>query len=88
MPEIQLQDGYQYETVYGGANLIVDPNDNVLVNPNVSKAIDNKRYIVGLREVPAHKVVESAGFTDQAYGYFIYDKSTKVLNMGLTKKRI
>lgn len=81
---LELQDGFTVMRIYGDAHAIGKPNGRLLIMPNVVDAIDDEDYLVGLRKKsePEFKVPE--GREDQPYGYFIYDKKTQELLMGLS----
>lgn len=81
---LELQDGFTVTRIYGDAHAVGKPNGRLLIMPNVVDAIDDEYYLVGLRNKsdPEFKIPE--GREDQPYGYFIYDKKTEKLVLGLS----
>lgn len=81
---LELQDGFTVTRIYGDAHAIGMPNGSILIMPNVVDAIDDEDYLVGLRKKsdPEFKIPE--GRENQPYGYFIYDKKTEKLVLGLS----
>lgn len=80
----QLQDGFEIIRVYGDAHSIVTPEGRELVMPNVVEVRDDKFFLVGLRKKVEPAMTHSEGVQDQPYGYFIYEKNTTVLELGLS----
>ena len=81
---LELQDGFTVTRIYGDAHAIGKPNGRLLIMPNVVDAIDNEDYLVGLRKKSDSEFKIPEGREDQPYGYFIYDKKTEKLVLGLS----
>ena len=86
--EIILQGGYKPVRLYGDAHSILKPNGKELIMPNVVYAVDNESFLVGLRQRAKPELKLPSGVDDQLYGYFIYDKKTNNLTMGLTVEEL
>lgn len=82
--DLFLQDGFKILRIYGDAHSIVTPTGHELVMPNVVKVKDDENFIVGLRSKAEPAPSLPKGVNDQPYGYFIYDKKTKKIILGLT----
>ncbi len=80
--QITLHYGYKIVRMYGDAHSLVSVESREIVMPNVVRATDNERYIVGLRTAASPK---QSSFDSQRYGYFIYDKQRKILYDGYSK---
>jgi hypothetical protein len=81
---LELRDGFTVTRIYGDAHAIGKPNGRLLIMPNVVDAIDDEDYLVGLRKKSDPEFKTPKGREDQLYGYFIYDKKTKELDLGLS----
>ncbi|WNO11240.1 hypothetical protein [Teredinibacter sp. KSP-S5-2] len=84
--EIKLQGGYEIIRVYGDAHSIATPDGRELVMPNVVSAKDDSLYIIGRTEAPVPAITLPEGLKLQPYGYFIFEKGTGVLSVGLSLK--
>lgn len=82
-----LSDGYKISDSSNDRNSLVNPENRILVLPNVVAAVDDERFIIGLREDVGYG--ERLAFTeDEPYGYFLYDKEIQELIMGLSEQEL
>lgn len=75
----EIGDGYTYVRASSGSNFIAT-NDRVIVKPNVLRYAVSDNHIVGRRVEPS---VEIDKEIDQPYGYFIIDKKSEEVKMGV-----
>ena len=84
-PQVQLGDGFRYVRSAGSVHSIAKSNGESLIYGDVQGVNDAGQYITGLR-IPADPPIHfPKGFADQPYGYFIYDKKTDKLILGLSE---
>jgi len=87
--KIELSDGYYISRWYGDTRALVQPNRAVLVMPSIIQASDNKKYIIGLRAKKDLRLTWLGDNTiNQPYGYFIYNKQTEALQLGLSRAQL
>ncbi len=79
-----LTDGHQLVRWYGSIHVISTPNNEVLIFADVDEVEEQKSSIIGFREDMKRRGHNSH---DQPSGYFIYDKKSKDLQLGLTKQQ-
>ncbi len=81
---LELQDGFTLTRIYGDVHAVGKPDGRLLVMPNVVDAIDDEDYLVGLRVKSDPEFNVPGSRKDQPYGYFIYDKKSEKLVLGLS----
>ena len=79
----RLKDGFKIVDGSNDVNALIDPDNRVLVSPNVTNVVDNERFIIGLRE---DVDFGSGDLREDQFGYFIYDKETRELIEGLSER--
>ena len=90
----ELQDGFVLIRTSSDSHTLAKPSrsdqpyNESLIYPNVVKVKDNEQFIVGLREVKDLGGGVLDRREDQPYGYFIYDKTTEELIMGLSEDEL
>lgn len=85
----EIGDGYSINTIYSGADILVDPNNSVIVTENVAEYVVSGRYIVGLRDrAPTSEAYPKEFEKDfkQEFGYFIVDKEAQKTRIGVPKE--
>ncbi|MDZ7923489.1 MAG: hypothetical protein U5M23_05395 [Marinagarivorans sp.] len=82
----KLSDGYEVFRQYGNVHAISSPDGRVIVFGDVNQAREINNLIVGKRSRPEGNEADAVESDKQPYGYFIFDKSTKSLVLGLSKE--
>lgn len=86
-PKVVLTDGYVYFRNFGTVHSIAKPDGEILVFGDVENAWEIDRLIVGKR-IPIDPPIELDTDSVQPYGYFIFNKETGNLIMGLEQKDV
>lgn len=87
-PKHSLGHGYEYVRAYGTVHGIARSDGEALILGDVVNLSENDRYIYGKRIRATPSIDIPDGFSDQPYGYFVIDKRSGVIKMGLSKKKM
>ena len=84
----KLQDGFRAVSIHGDTRILAKPDNRIVIRQSVIAVADNEKFIIGLREEADPKPRFPDWVEDQPYGYFIYDKTTEELTLGLSKAEL
>jgi len=82
--ERSIDKDYRWASIYGLTHVIVRGKGEIVLQPNVRSLTTLGRFIVGDRQPPMF----GREIYDDRYGYFIVDRSTNYVELGLSEQEL